>query len=83
MRLVKFESANCPKCVAAQNFLDGNGVVAEKIDVNNHSDLDFISKHVNMSLPVIVLLDENDEVILRSESFNPPELEEIVAELNK
>lgn len=80
-RLIKFESDGCSKCVMAQNFLEANGVAPEKIDINNYSDLDFISKYVSMTLPVIVLLDENENLVQKSEGFNPPELEQLISQL--
>lgn len=80
-RLIKFEKHNCPKCVVVENFLTDQGVKAEKIDVESHSDLDFIAKYVEMSLPVVVLLDEKGELIKKSVGYNPPELEEILTHL--
>jgi thioredoxin 1 len=89
MKLIKFEKHNCPKCVMVQNFLDDKGIEfkddnkdkAEKIDVENYSDLDFISKYVDFSLPVVVLLDDNGELVKKSVGFEPAELEEIVSQL--
>jgi glutaredoxin len=81
MRLIKFEKKNCSKCVFVQNFLDDKGIEAEKIDVENYNDLDFIAKYVDMALPVVVLLDDNGELIQRSFDYKPHELEEIVSKL--
>jgi thioredoxin 1 len=75
MKLIKFEKHNCPKCK------DDNKDKAEKIDVENYSDLDFISKYVDFSLPVVVLLDDNGELVKKSVGFEPAELEEIVSQL--
>lgn len=81
MKLIKFEKDHCSKCTMVQNFLDDKGVKAEKIDVENYSDIDFISKYVDMSLPVVVLLDENGNLIKKSVGFEPQELEEIISQL--
>jgi glutaredoxin len=81
MRLIKFEKKNCSKCVFVQNFLDEKGIKVEKIDVENYNDLDFISKYVDFSLPVVVLLDENNELIQKTFDYKPDELEEIVSKL--
>jgi thioredoxin 1 len=81
MKLIKFEKKNCSKCVFVQNFLDEKGIKVEKIDVENYSDLDFISKYVDFSLPVVVLLDDNGELVKKSVGFEPAELEEIVSQL--
>jgi glutaredoxin len=81
MRLIKFEKKNCSKCVFVQNFLDEKGIKVEKIDVENYSDLDFISKYVDFSLPVVVLLDENNELIQKTFDYKPDELEEIISKL--
>jgi hypothetical protein len=72
-----------------QNFLDNKGIEfkddnkdkAEKIDVENYSDLDFISKYVDFSLPVVVLLDDYGKLVKKSVGFEPVELEEIVSKL--
>jgi glutaredoxin len=81
MKLVKFEKNHCPKCTMVQNFLDDKGIKPEKIDVENSDDLDFISKYVDMALPVVVLLDDNGELIQKSVGFEPAVLEEIVSKL--
>jgi thioredoxin 1 len=81
MKLIKFEKKNCSKCVFVQNFLDEKGIKVEKIDVENYSDLDFISKYVDFSLPVVVLLDDNGELVKKSVGYEPAELEEIVSQL--
>jgi glutaredoxin len=81
MKLIKFEKHNCPKCVMVQNFLDDKGIEVEKINVENHDDLDFISKYVDMSLPVVVLLDDNEGLVKKSVGFEPSELEEIIEQL--
>jgi hypothetical protein len=64
-----------------QNFLDDKGIIPEKIDVENYNDLDFISKYVDFSLPVVVLLNEDGELIQKSVGFEPDELEEIITKL--
>jgi glutaredoxin len=81
VRLVKFEKKACSKCISVQNFLDDKGIKPEKIDVENYDDLDFIAKYVEMALPVVVLLDENDQLVQKSVGFEPAELEEIVSKL--
>lgn len=79
MKLIKFEKKLCPKCDAVQAFLDNQNVeFDEKIDIDVSSDLDFISKYVSMSLPVVVLLDDDGNLIKKSEGFNPEELQDIV-----
>ncbi|PAD70539.1 hypothetical protein CHH83_01690 [Bacillus sp. 7586-K] len=79
MKLIKFEKKLCPKCDSAQAFLDNQDVsIDEKIDIEVSSDLDFIAKYVSMSLPVIVLLDDEGNLIKKSEGFNPEELLEII-----
>jgi glutaredoxin len=83
MKLIKFEKKNCPKCDMVQNFLNDQEVnIDEKVDVEVSTDLDFISKYVSMSLPVVVLLDDNGELVKKSEGFVSEELEEIVELLN-
>jgi thioredoxin 1 len=79
MRLIKFEKQMCGNCNRVEAFLNGNNVQAEHIDVESYSDLDFISKYVTMTLPVVVLLDDDGSLVKKSEGFNPPELEEIIS----
>jgi glutaredoxin len=83
MRLLKFEKKNCPKCDMVQNYFDNEGIhIDEKYDVETSSDLDFIAQYVSMSLPVVVLIHDNGEVVRKSEGFNRGQLEEIVELLN-
>lgn len=82
MKLIKFEKKMCPKCDMVQAYLDDAGAKVEHIDVENSSDIGFISKYVEMSLPVVVLLNENEELIEKSIGFVPEELEAIIYKLN-
>lgn len=78
-RIIKFEKKKCPKCVSVQNFFNDQDIEVEKVDVETSTNLDFISKYVSMTLPVVVLLDDNEQLVKKSEGFEPGELEEIVS----
>ena len=60
-------------------FLDSKEVVYEEFDIMENTDL--AVKYGIMSVPVVVLLDDEDKEISRSTGFNPPELESLISQL--
>ena len=46
--------------------------------INVEEDMSLTKKFEVMSVPVLILLDENGEEVKRSKGFNPPEIEEIL-----
>lgn len=79
MKLLKFEKERCPACTMVENFLSDNNVESEK--VNPFNDPDVAAKFDIGSVPVTILLDDNDQEVQRSVGFKPAELEEIISKL--
>ncbi|MDT0160466.1 glutaredoxin family protein [Bacillus sp. AG4(2022)] len=79
MKLIKFEKTDCPPCIAVSNFLDDQGVDYER--VNTEENPERAIQHMVMSTPVILLVDDNEDVVERSRGFNPAELENMISKL--
>lgn len=60
-------------------YLDSKEVAYEEYDIMKNTDL--AVKYGIMSVPVVILLDDEDKEIGRSNGFNPPELEQLIAQL--
>lgn len=78
-KLIKLHKPNCVPCQAVENFLQSSGVEYDSFNVMEQRDL--AVKFNIMSVPVVVLLDENDTEIGRVGGFNPPALQELVDQL--
>ena len=76
MKLIKFETDNCTPCKMVDSILLSKSVEFERINVEE--DMSLTKKFEVMSVPVLILLDENGEEVKRSKGFNPPEIEEIL-----
>lgn len=79
MKLLKFEKENCPACTMVENFLNDKGVVTEK--VNPFSDPKLAVKFGITSVPVTILLDDEENELQRSIGFKPDQLEDLVSQL--
>ncbi len=80
MKLIKLEQPNCSNCSFVENFLIDNNVEYTKIDVTQQPDVAL--KYGVMSVPVTILLDDDENEVKRSIGFKPNELEDIINELN-
>lgn len=80
MKLIKLEQPNCTNCSFVENFLIDNHVEYTKIDVTKYPNE--AVKYGVMSVPVVILLDENENEIKRSIGYKPSELESIIKDLN-
>lgn len=78
MKILKIEKTNCTPCKFVGSFLDAKGVDYDVLNIANETVID---KYNIMSVPVTILLDENNNEIKRSVGFNPSELEEIVTQV--
>lgn len=76
MKLIKFETDNCTPCKMVDSVLLGKSVEVERINVEENKEL--TKKFEIMSVPVLILLDENGEEVKRSKGFNLSEIEEIL-----
>lgn len=78
-KLIKIYKQNCNPCTMVSGFLDSKEVVYEEFDIMENTNL--AVKYGIMSVPVVVLLDDEDNEIARSTGFNPPELENLISQL--
>jgi thioredoxin 1 len=78
-KLLKFSRVGCNPCVALGNFLKSEGIQHEELDVD--VDLELTAKYGIGSVPTLILVDENGEVLDRVVGFNPPKAEEMASQL--
>jgi len=81
MKLLKLERKGCSPCMLVGNYLDSNGVEYEKVDVEDQPNIAVL--YNVLSVPVTILLDDNGNVVKESKGFKPPELDELIAQLNQ
>lgn len=79
MRLLVLSKHNCSGCSLVKSFLDGQDVQYESVNIQEVVEV--AVKHGIMSVPVTLLLDENNNEVSRIAGFNPPELEKLIAQL--
>ncbi len=79
-KLFKFELPGCKPCQMVQNYLDDKGVIVEKINPMDNPEI--AAQYDIGSVPVTILIDDNDEEVQRVVGFNPNGLDEIINKLN-
>lgn len=80
MKIIKFYKEDCTPCKMVQNFIDEQGVEVES--VNPFVNPPMAIKYGIQSVPVVVLVDNEGNVVKKSIGYNPPEIEEIIGMLN-
>ena len=80
-KLIKLYKQNCNPCTMVTGFLDNKEVQYESFDIMQNTDL--AVKYGIMSVPVVLLTDDEGKEISRSTGFNPPELDTLVSMLQK
>lgn len=78
-KLLKFYSPTCTPCKVLSNFLNDKEVVYEDIDITVQQE--YIDKYGLSSVPVLILLDENEQEIDRAVGFNPDATEELLTKM--
>jgi thioredoxin 1 len=80
--LIKFEQPNCAPCRAVDQFLVDHNVPAEKIaKLMAFDHPDEAHYYSIMSVPVVILLDDNNNEVSRSVGYKPVELATMVAQV--
>lgn len=79
MKVIKFYKNGCAPCKSVEQYLDSNGIQYE--DVNIYDDPDTAFDHGIMSVPVVILLNDDGTEANRAIGFNIDKLKEIVAAL--
>lgn len=80
MKIIKFEQENCNPCTMVSNFLDSADVEYETIDAKQQPKDS--SKYGIMSVPVTILLDNDDNEVSRVIGYVPAKLQDIIDQYN-
>ncbi len=81
MKIIKFYQNNCAPCTMVQQYLSSKRISAEKI--NPFEQPEMAIKYNISSVPVTILLDAEGNEVKRVVGFKPPELDELIAQLNQ
>lgn len=75
--ILKFSRVGCNPCKIMTNFLHDKGVDYKELDVEEDAQL--ASQYGIASVPTLLLVDENGEVLDRVVGFNPSSIEELLS----
>lgn len=78
-KLLKMYSPSCTPCKILTNFLNDKGVAFEDVDITENQEA--VDTYGLSSVPVLILLDDNDQEVDRVVGFNPPLVEELLAKM--
>lgn len=78
MKLLVLTQNNCRYCGLAKQYLDGQGVEYDTVNMSEQPD--YQEKYDVMGAPTILLL-EDDEVIAKTTGFNPGDLDTLIEQL--
>jgi thioredoxin 1 len=76
MKLLKFSRPGCSPCKIMENYLNDKEVSYQSIDV--YEDAELANKFGIQSVPVLILLDEQDDVVDQVFGADSDELEQII-----
>lgn len=79
-KLLVFSKEDCTPCKMVKQLLKGEGVT-EFTDIDVIKNEGKAREYGVMSVPVAILLDDNDNEIARSVGFNPEELNKIISKI--
>jgi len=79
MKLLVLSKHNCSGCGFVKGLLDGQEIQYDSVNIQENVDVAI--QYEIMSVPVTILLDENEKEVSRVAGFNPPELEKLIAQL--
>ncbi|MGV3093626.1 thioredoxin family protein [Streptococcus pluranimalium] len=79
MELVKLEKHNCTGCELVENFLVDEGVSYDKVNVEDNPEV--AAEYGVMSVPVLILLDDNGNEVQRSVGFKPDEISDMLSKI--
>ena len=80
MKLVKLFKNQCNPCEMVSNYLKDNGVEPHE-QHNIMEDMNSAIKYGVMSVPVLILLDDEGNEVQRSTGFKPNEIEQLISQL--
>lgn len=79
MHLLKFEQPNCVPCKNVGDYLDGLNITYSKVIPFNDPDL--AMKYKVRTVPVLVLIDNDEKEIGRTIGFKPNEIDGLIQKL--
>jgi thioredoxin 1 len=79
MKLLKFKKQGCVPCQFVSNILNELNVTYEEIDAIENEDLRL--KYDIQSVPVLILLDDNNKEISRVNGYDPIGIEQLTAQM--
>ena len=75
--ILKFSRVGCTPCKIMSNFLQDKGVQYKELDVEEDAQL--AAKFGIASVPTLLLVNGDDEVLDRVVGFNPSDIEELLS----
>lgn len=81
MKLLKFSRPNCPPCFRVAAHLNDKGIEAEEYNVYDEKDAETANKYNVQSVPVLILVDDNEDVVDQVIGFNEEEIDKLLAQL--
>lgn len=78
-RLVKISKNGCVPCQVLSNYLNDKGVSFEELNVSTSPEL--IETYDITGVPVLILLDDNDQEVDRVVGFNPDATDDLLSKL--
>lgn len=78
-RLLKISKNGCVPCQVLSNYLNDKGVIYEELNVSTIPEL--IETYDITGVPVLILIDDNDQEIDRVVGFNPDAVDELLAKM--
>ena len=79
VKVLKFSRQGCAPCVRMENKLLSEDVVFESYDVEN--DLEMTAKFGVSSVPTLILVTEDDEILDRVVGFNDSAIDALIEKL--
>lgn len=63
MKLLKFETSTCVPCKIVSNILKSLEIPHEIYNIELEENVDLVNKYSVMSVPTLILLDDNGDVV--------------------
>lgn len=82
MKLYKFETKTCNPCKTVSMILNNLNIPFQTIDIDDEENEELVRKYDIMSVPTLILLDDNGEVVEQIINLNHSEIEGLVKYFN-
>lgn len=77
-KLIKLYKNNCDPCIQLSNFLDAQKIEHESFNIMDNTDL--AVKYGIMSVPVLILVDDEGNEIKRTFGYKPHEVMQLASQ---